>query len=135
MIERPPLLNFQKAGWDCFALTSIHTLHLQRSSPLVRFPLLLRFLPHLELNAVKSSIFFGRVKRKPKSWLSFEVEETIKNRRKYLLLPLTKVMKSARLTSQSLAMPHSLPRPRLKKGTRHARLSPTRNPKFVYSII
>ena len=53
-----------------------------------------------------------------------------------LLLPLTEVMKIARLTSLLLDAPHqSSPRSRLKHGRRLALLSSKSNPKTVHSLL
>ena len=53
-----------------------------------------------------------------------------------LLLPLTEVMKIARLTSLLLDAPHqSSSRPRLKHGRRLAFLSSKSNPKTVHSLL
>ena len=53
-----------------------------------------------------------------------------------LSLPLTEVMKLARLTSPLLDVPRqSSPRPRLRHGRRLALLSPKSNPKSVHSLL
>ena len=53
-----------------------------------------------------------------------------------LSLPLTEVMKIARLTSPPLDAPRqSSPRPRLRHGRRLALLSPKSNPKSVHSLL
>ena len=72
--EHPPSFNFQKTRWDDFAF-------LQRNTRLFPFPLLL-LSTSLALNAAKSSIPFGRIKRPPKAWWSAEVEGAVSERRK-----------------------------------------------------
>ena len=52
----------------------------QRNTRLFLFPLLL--LCSLALNAAKSSIPFGRIKRHPKAWWSAEVKGAVIERRK-----------------------------------------------------
>ena len=80
--ERPPSFNFQKAHWDgfesyfdshCPSAEEYWCLSLSSAAALITF---------LVLNAAKSSIPFGRVKRPPKSWWSAEVEQAVSERRK-----------------------------------------------------
>ena len=52
----------------------------------------------LTLNAAKSSILFGRIKRQPKAWWSAELEEAVSERLR-LSSPLIEAMKIARLKS------------------------------------
>ena len=54
----------------------------QRNTRLFRFPLLAALFTFLTLNAAKSSIPFGRIKRHPKAWWSAEVEKAVGERRK-----------------------------------------------------
>ena len=80
--ERPFSFNFQKARWDDFVSYfdshcpsaeeySFHSL----SSAVALFTT-------LALNAAKSSIPFGRIKRHLKAWWSAEVEKAVSKRRK-----------------------------------------------------
>ena len=80
--ERPPSFNFQKARWDDFASyfdshcpTAEEYSSLSLSSAAALFT-------SLAMNAAKSSIPFGRIKRPPKAWWSAEVEETVGDRRR-----------------------------------------------------
>ena len=80
--ERPPSFNFQKACWDGFAFyidshcpSAEKYLSLFLSSAATLFT-------SLALNAAKSSIPFGRIKRPPKAWWSDEVEGAVRERRK-----------------------------------------------------
>ena len=72
-IERPPSFNFQKARWDGFAShcpSAEEYWCLSLSSAAALFT-------SLALNAVKSSIPFGRIKRHPKSWWPSKVESAV----------------------------------------------------------
>ena len=80
--ERSPSFNFQKACWDGFASyfdfycpSAEEYSSLSLSSAAALFT-------SLALNAAKSSIPFGRIKRPPKAWWSVEVEEAVSERRK-----------------------------------------------------
>ena len=78
--ERPPSSNFQKARWDDFA--SYFASHCpsaeEYSSLSLSFATTL--FTSLTLNAAKSSIPFGRIKRHPKTWWSAEVEDAVSER-------------------------------------------------------
>ena len=80
--ECPPSFNFQKARWDDFAYyfdshcpSAEEYWSLSLSSATALFT-------SLTLNAAKSSIPFGRIKRHPKAWWSPEVEGAVSERRK-----------------------------------------------------
>ena len=78
----PPSFNFQKARWDGFAsYFDSHCLSAEAYSSLSLSSAAALFTS-LALNAVKSSIPFGRIKRPPKAWWSAEVEEAVSERRK-----------------------------------------------------
>ena len=77
-IERPPSFNFQKARWDNF---DFHCPSAEEYSSL-SLPSAAAFFTSLALNAAKSSISFGRIKRHFKAWWSAEVEEAVSKRRK-----------------------------------------------------
>ena len=80
--ESPPSFNFQKARWDDFvSYIDSHCPSAEEYSslPLSSAPAL--FIP-LALNAAKSSIPFGRIKRHSKALWSAEVEEAVSERRK-----------------------------------------------------
>ena len=74
--ERPPSFNFQKAHWDGF---DSHCPSAEEYSSLSSAAAL---FTSLTLNAVKSFIFFGRIKRSPKAWWSAEVVQAVSERRK-----------------------------------------------------
>ena len=78
--KRPSSFNFQKACWDGFASyfdshcpSAEEYLSLSLSSAAALFT-------SLALNAAKSSIPFGRIKRPPKAWWSAEVEQVVSER-------------------------------------------------------
>ena len=73
--ECSPSFNFQKACWDGFAL---HCPSAEEYSSLFSAAAL---FTSLALNAAKSSIPFGRIKRPPKAWWSAEVESAVSERR------------------------------------------------------
>ena len=80
--ERPPSFNFQKACWDGFAsYIDSHCPSAEECSCLSLSSAAALFTS-LALNAAKSSIPFGRIKRHPKAWWSAEVEEAISERPK-----------------------------------------------------
>ena len=80
--ERPPSFNFQRARWHGFAsyIDSHCPSAEEHSSLSLSFAAAL--FTSLVLNAAKSSIPFGRIKRPPKAWWSAEVEEAVSERRK-----------------------------------------------------
>ena len=80
--ERPSSFNFQKVRWDGFASyidshcpTAEEYSSLSLSSAAALFT-------SLAMNAAKSSIPFGRIKRPPKAWWSAEVEQAVGERRR-----------------------------------------------------
>ena len=73
--ERHPSFNFQKARWDDFAFYfDSHCPSAEEYSSLSSAAAL--FASRV-LNAAKSSIPFGRIKRPPKAWWSAEMEEAV----------------------------------------------------------
>ena len=120
--ERPPSFNFQKARWDDFACHfDSHCPSAEEYSSLSLSSAAALFTS-LALNAAKSSIPFGHIKRPPKAWWSAEVEQAVSTRHK-AFLPLTEVMKITRLTSPLLDAPRqSSPKPRRRHDRRLALL-------------
>ena len=81
--ERPPSFNFQKAHWDGFAsYIDSYCPSAEEYSSLSLFSAAAALFTSLALNAAKSSIPFGRIKRPPKAWWSAEVESAVNERRK-----------------------------------------------------
>ena len=80
--ERPPSFNFQKARWIGFAsYIDSHCPSAKAYSSLSLSSAAVLFTS-LALNAAKSSIPFGHIKRPPKAWWSAEVESAVSERRK-----------------------------------------------------
>ena len=78
--ERPPSFNFQKARCDGFAsYFHSHCPSAEEYSSLSLSSAVALFTS-LTLNATKSSIPFGRIKRPPKAWWSAEVEPAVSER-------------------------------------------------------
>ena len=80
--ERSPSFNFQKARWDYFA--SCFDSHCPSAEEYASLSLSSNatLFISLALNAAKSSIPFGRIKRHPKASWSAEEEEAVSERRK-----------------------------------------------------
>ena len=78
--ERAPSLNFQKARWDGFA--SYIDSYCPSAEEYSSLSSAAALFTSLALNATKSSIPFGRIKRSPRAWWSAEVEEAVSERRK-----------------------------------------------------
>ena len=78
--ERPPSFNFQKAHWDGFvSYFDSHCPSAEEYSSLSLSSAAALFTS-LALNAAKSFIPFGRIKRPPKAWWSPEVEQAVSER-------------------------------------------------------
>ena len=80
--ERPPTFNFQKARWDEFASYIDSNCPSAEEYSSLSLSSAVALFTSLTLNAAKSSIPFGRIKRPPKAWWSAEVEEAVSKRRK-----------------------------------------------------
>ena len=78
--ERPPSFNFQKTCWDGFA--SYFDSHCPSAEEYSSLSSTAALFTSLALNAAKSSIPFGRIKRPPKAWWSPEVDEVVSEKRK-----------------------------------------------------
>ena len=78
--ERPPSFNFQKARWDDFA--SYFVSHCPSAEEYSSLSSAAALFTSLALNAAKSSIPFGRIKRPTKAWWYAEVEQAVSERRK-----------------------------------------------------
>ena len=78
--KRPPSFNFQKARWDGFAFYIDS--HCPSAEKYLSFSSAAALFTSLTLNAAKSSIPFGRIKRPPKAWWSPEMEQAVSERRK-----------------------------------------------------
>ena len=117
--ERPPSFNFQKARWNDFAsYFDSHCPSAEEYSSLSLSSAAALFTS-LAMNAAKSSIPFGRIKRPPKSWWSAEVEQAVGERRK----AFATAHRSDEDRQAYISASHqSSPRPRLRHGRRPALL-------------
>ena len=80
--ERPPSFNFQQARWHDFAsYIDSHCPYAEEYSSLSLSSAAALFTS-LALNAAKSYIPFGLIKRPPNAWWSAEVESAVSERRK-----------------------------------------------------
>ena len=78
----PPSFNFQKARWNDFVFYfDSNCTSAEEYLSLFLFSAAAHFI-FLALNAAKSFISFGRIKRHPKAWWSVEVEGAVSERRK-----------------------------------------------------
>ena len=78
--ERPSSFNFQKAPWDGFASYFDSHCPLAKEYSSLSLSSAAALFTSLTLNAAKSSIPFGRIKRPPKAWWSAEVEQAVSKR-------------------------------------------------------
>ena len=83
--EHPPCFNFQKARWDGFA--SYFDFHCSSAEEYSSLPLssAAALFTSLALNAAKSSIPCGCIKRPLKTWGSSEGESAVSERRKAIV--------------------------------------------------
>ena len=78
--ERHLSFNFQKACWDDFAI--YFDFHCPSAEEYLSLSSAAALFTSLALNAAKSIIPFGCIKRPPKAWWSAEVESAVSERRK-----------------------------------------------------
>ena len=132
--ERPPSFNFQKARWDGFAsYFDSHCPSAEEYSSLSLSSAAALFTS-LALNAAKSSISFGRIKRPPKAWWSAEMEGAVSERRKAFAAAhrsdedLRAYIFASRRASSAIAKAEAW-------QTTCSSLSPRSNPKSVHSLL
>ena len=134
--ERPPSFNFQKACWDDFASyfdshcpTAEEYSSLSLSSAAALFT-------SLAMNAAKSSIPFGRIKRPPKAWWSAEVEEAIGERRRAFATAHRSDEDRLAYISASRRASSVIAKAKAEAWqTTCTSLSPKSNPKSVHSLL
>ena len=134
--ERPPSFNFQKARWDGFAsYFDSHCPSAEEYSSLSLSSAAALFTS-LTLNAAKSSIPFGCIKRPPKAWWSAEVEQAVSERRKaFAAAHKSDENRQAYISATRRA---SLVIAKAKTEawqTTYSSLSPRFNPKSVHSLL
>ena len=128
--ERVPSFNFQKARWDgfdshCPSAEEYSSLSLSSAAAL---------FTSLTLNAAKSSISFGCIKRHPKAWWSAEVEEAVSERRKaFVTAHRSDEDRQAYITASRRAS--SVIAKAEAWQTTCSSLSPRSNPKSVHSLL
>ena len=134
--ECPPSFNFQKAHWDGFAsYFDSHCLSAEDYSSLSLSSAAALFTS-LALNAAKSSIPFGRIKRPPKAWWSAEVEEVVSERRKaFAAAHRSDEDRQAYITASRRASSVIAKAKAEAWQTTCSSLSPKSNPKSVHSLL
>ena len=136
--ERPLILNFQKARWDGFAsYFDSHCPSAEEYSSLSLSSAAALFTS-LAMNAAKSSIPFGRIKRPPKAWWSAEVEQAVSERRKaFAAAHRSDEDHQAYISASRRALP-VITKAKAKAEalqTTWSSLSPKSNPKSVHSLL
>ena len=133
--ERPPSFNFQKARWDGFAsYFDSHCSFAEEYSSLFVFSAAALFTS-LTLNAAKSSIPFGRIKR-PQTWWSAEVEQAVSERRKAFAAAHRSDEDRQAYISTSRRASSVISKAKTEGWqTTCSSLSPKSNPKFVHSLL
>ena len=134
--ERTSFFNFQKARWDGFAsYIDFHCPSAKKYS-FLSLSSTAAFFTSLALNAAKSSIPFGCIKRPPKAWWSAEGEEAVSERRK--ALAAANKSDEDRQAYISASRRASLVTAKAKAEawqTTCSSLSPKYNPKSVHSLL
>ena len=134
--ERPPSFNFQKARWDGFAsYIDSHCPSAEEYSSLSLSSAAALFTS-LALNAAKSSISIGRIKRHAKAWWSAEVEEAVSERRKaFAAAHRSDEDRQAYITASRRASSVIAKAKAEAWQKTCSSLSPISNPKTVYSLL
>ena len=134
--ERVPSFNFQKARWDDFAsYFDSHCPSAEEYSSLSLSSAAALFTS-LTLNAAKSSISFGCIKRHPKAWWSAEVESAVSERRKaFVTAHRSDEDRQAYITASRRASSVITKAKAEEWQTTCSSLSPRSNPKSVHSLL
>ena len=134
--ERPPSFNFQKTRWDDFAsYFDSHCPSAEEYSSLSLSSAAALFTS-LTLNAAKSSIPFGRIKRPPDAWWSAEVEEAVSKRRKAFAAAHRSDEDRQAYISASRRASSVIAKAKAEAWqTTCTSLSPKSNPKSVHSLL
>ena len=128
--ERPFSFNFQKTRWDDF---DSHCPSTEEYSSLSSATAL---FTSLVLNATKSSILFGRIKRHPKAWWFAEVEEPVSESRKaFAAAHRSDEDRQAYISASRRALSVITKAKVEALQTTYCFLSPKSNPKSVYSLL
>ena len=134
--ERPPSFNFQKACWDGFAsYIDSHCLSAEEYSSLPLSSAAALFTS-LALNAAKSSISFGPIRRPPKAWWSAQVESAVSERRKaFAAAHRSDEDRQAYISASRRASSVIATAKAEAWQTTCSSLSPKSNPKSVHSLL
>ena len=134
--ERPRSFNFQKARWDDFAsYFDSHCPSAEEYSSLSLSSAAALFTS-LAMNAAKSSIPFGRIKRPPKAWWSAEVEEAVGERRRAFATAHRSDEDRQAYISASRRASSVIAKAKAEAWqTTCTSLSPKSNPKSVHSLL
>ena len=134
--ERPPSFNFQKARWDGFAsYFEFHCPSAEEYSSLSLSSAAALFTS-LALNAAKSSIPFGHIKRPSKARWSAEVEEAVSERRKAFAAAHRSDKNRQAYISASRRASSVIAKAKAETWqTTCSSLSPKSNPKSVHSLL
>ena len=134
--ERPPSFNFQKARWDDFAsYFDSHCPSAEEYSSLSLSSTAALFTS-LAMNAAKSSIPFGRVKRPPKAWWSAEVKQAVGERRRAFATAHRSDEDRQAYISASRRASSVIAKAKAEAWqTTCTSLSPKSNPKSVHSLL
>ena len=132
--ERPPSFNFQKACWDNFA--SYFDSHCPSAEDYSSLSSAAALFTSLALNAAKSSIPFGRIKRPPKAWWSAEVEQAVGERRRAFATAHRSDEDRQAYISASRRASSVIAKAKAEAWqTTCTSLSPKSNPKSVHSLL
>ena len=134
--ERHASFNLQKARWDGFAFYfDSHCPSAEEYSSLSLSSAAALFTS-LILNAAKSSVPFGRIKRPPKAWWSPEVEEEVSERRKAFATAHRSDEDRQAYISASRRASSVIAKAKTEAWqTTCTSLSPKSNPKSVHSLL
>ena len=132
--EHPPSFNFQKACWDGFA--SYFDSHCTSAEEYSSLSSAAALFTSLALNAAKSSIPFGCIKRHPKAWWSAEVEEAVSERPKAFAAAHRSNEDRQAYISASRCASSVIAKAKAEAWqTTCSSLSPRSNPKSVHSLL
>ena len=134
--ERPPSYNFQKIRWDGFA--SYIDSHCPSTKEYSSFSLssAAALFTSLALNAAKSFIPLGRIKRPPKAWWSAEVEQAVSERCKAFAAAHRSDEDRQAYISVSRRASSVIAKVKTEAWqTTRSSLSPKSNPKSVHSLL
>ena len=134
--ERPPSFNFQKARWDGFASCFDSHCHSAEEYSSLSLSSAAALFTSLALNAARSSIPFGRIKRHLKAWWPAEVEEAVSERRKAFAAAHRSDENRQAYISASRGASSVIAKAKAEAWqTTCSSLSPRSNPKSVHSYL